>query len=81
MLPRVLAHVVRDTGEPETIAAGGERCGRRQRHDALVLGDADALARREVVELLVDAAAADGTLSPLEMKTIKRIAAALGIER
>ncbi len=36
--------------------------------------------RREVVQLLVDAAAADGKLSALELKTIKRISAALGVE-
>ncbi len=36
--------------------------------------------RREIVGLLVDAAAADGKLSPLELKTVQRISKALGIE-
>jgi uncharacterized tellurite resistance protein B-like protein len=35
--------------------------------------------RREVVEFLVDAAGADGKLSPLEFKTVTRISKALGI--
>ena len=35
--------------------------------------------RREIVELLVDAAAADGRLSPHELATVKRVTAALGL--
>jgi tellurite resistance protein len=35
--------------------------------------------RREVVSMIVDAAAADGKLSPLEMATVKRITVALGL--
>ena len=35
--------------------------------------------RREVVELLVDAASADGKLSPLEMDVVKRVTKALGL--
>lgn len=33
--------------------------------------------RREIVELLVDAASADGRLSPHEMAAVKRVSAAL----
>lgn len=33
--------------------------------------------RREIVELLVDAASADGRLSPHELATVKRVSAAL----
>ena len=33
--------------------------------------------RREIVELLVDAASADGRLSPHEMATVKKVSAAL----
>ena len=36
--------------------------------------------RREIVSLLVDAAAADGKLSAHELATVKRVAAALHIE-
>jgi uncharacterized tellurite resistance protein B-like protein len=36
--------------------------------------------KREFVSLLVDASSADGRLSPLEMATVKRITAALGLE-
>lgn len=36
--------------------------------------------RREIVELMVDAAAADGHLSALELATVKRVAAALDVE-
>jgi uncharacterized tellurite resistance protein B-like protein len=36
--------------------------------------------KREFVSLLVDASSADGRLSPLEMATVKRITAALGVE-
>lgn len=36
--------------------------------------------RREIVEMLVDAASADGRLSPHEMATVKRVSAALGLQ-
>jgi uncharacterized tellurite resistance protein B-like protein len=36
--------------------------------------------KREIVSQLVDAASADGRLSPLEMAMVKKISAALGIE-
>ena len=36
--------------------------------------------RRDVVSQLVDAAGADGRLSPLEMATVKRITKALGLD-
>jgi len=36
--------------------------------------------KRELVGQLVDAASADGRLSPLEMAMVKRISAALGVE-
>jgi uncharacterized tellurite resistance protein B-like protein len=36
--------------------------------------------KREVVSQLVDAASADGRLSPLEMAMVKRISKALGLE-
>jgi uncharacterized tellurite resistance protein B-like protein len=36
--------------------------------------------KREFVSMLVDASSADGRLSPLEMATVKRITAALGVE-
>lgn len=36
--------------------------------------------KREIVSQLVDAASADGRLSPLEMAMVKRISADLGIE-
>jgi uncharacterized tellurite resistance protein B-like protein len=36
--------------------------------------------RREIVELLVDAASADGRLSPHEMATVKRVSKALGLK-
>ena len=35
--------------------------------------------RREIVSLLVDAASADGHLSPLELEAVKRVTAALGL--
>lgn len=35
--------------------------------------------KRELVATLVDAASADGRLSPLEMATVQRITAALGL--
>jgi uncharacterized tellurite resistance protein B-like protein len=35
--------------------------------------------KREMISQLVDAASADGRLSPLEMAMVKRISAALGI--
>jgi len=35
--------------------------------------------RREIVELLVDAASADGKLSPHEMAAVKKVSAALGL--
>jgi len=37
-------------------------------------------AKREIVSELVDAASADGRLSPLEMAMVKRITSALGLE-
>ena len=36
--------------------------------------------KRELLSTLVDASSADGRLSPLEMATVKRITAALGID-
>lgn len=36
--------------------------------------------RQELVSMLVDASSADGRLSPLELQTVKRITAALGLE-
>ena len=36
--------------------------------------------KRELVSQLVDAASADGRLSPLEMQMVKRISKALGLE-
>ena len=36
--------------------------------------------KREIVSQLVDAASADGRLSPLEMQMVKRISKALGLE-
>jgi uncharacterized tellurite resistance protein B-like protein len=36
--------------------------------------------KREFLSLLVDASSADGRLSPLEMATVKRITAALGLD-
>lgn len=36
--------------------------------------------KRELVATLVDAASADGRLSPLEMSTVKRITSALGVD-
>jgi uncharacterized tellurite resistance protein B-like protein len=36
--------------------------------------------RREIVELLVDAASVDGRLSPHEMATVKRVSKALGLK-
>jgi len=36
--------------------------------------------KREIVSQLVDAASADGRLSPLEMAMVKRITTALGVE-
>jgi uncharacterized tellurite resistance protein B-like protein len=35
--------------------------------------------RREIVELLVDAASADGRLSPHELATVKKVSAALRV--
>jgi len=35
--------------------------------------------RREIVELLVDAASADGKLSPHELAAVQRVTAALGL--
>jgi uncharacterized tellurite resistance protein B-like protein len=35
--------------------------------------------RRGIIELLVDAASADGRLSPHELATVKRVSAALGL--
>jgi uncharacterized tellurite resistance protein B-like protein len=36
--------------------------------------------KREILDVLVDAASADGKLSPLEMQTVKRITAGLGVK-
>jgi uncharacterized tellurite resistance protein B-like protein len=36
--------------------------------------------KRELISTLVDASSADGRLSPLELATVKRITAALGVE-
>jgi len=36
--------------------------------------------KRELVGMIIDAASADGRLSPLEMATVKRITAALGVD-
>jgi uncharacterized tellurite resistance protein B-like protein len=36
--------------------------------------------KRELLSTLVDASSADGRLSPLELATVKRITAALGVE-
>jgi len=36
--------------------------------------------KRQVIEMLVDAASADGKLSPLELQTVKRITAGLGVK-
>jgi uncharacterized tellurite resistance protein B-like protein len=36
-------------------------------------------AKREIVTMLVDAASADGKLSPLEMQAVKKITQALGV--
>ncbi len=36
--------------------------------------------RRGIIELLVDAASADGRLSPHELATVKRVSAALGLK-
>ena len=36
--------------------------------------------KRELVSTLVDASSADGRLSPLELATVKRITAALGLD-
>ena len=36
--------------------------------------------KRELLSTLVDASSADGRLSPLELQTVKRITAALGLE-
>lgn len=35
--------------------------------------------RREIISTLIDASAADGRLSPLELDTVKRVAAALEV--
>lgn len=60
---------------------------RRRVIDLKGLDDADAIVgqlsieeRRDVVSVLVDAASADGKLSPLEMSTVKRVSKALGLE-
>jgi uncharacterized tellurite resistance protein B-like protein len=37
-------------------------------------------AKRELMVMVVDAASADGRLSPLEVQTVKRITAALGLD-
>ncbi len=44
-----------------------------------LVGALSADERREIVELLVDAASADGKLSPHELAAVKRVTAALGL--
>ena len=44
-----------------------------------IVGALSADERRAIVELLVDAASADGRLSPHEMAAVKRVTAALGL--
>jgi uncharacterized tellurite resistance protein B-like protein len=44
-----------------------------------IVGALSADERRELVELLVDAASADGRLSPHELAAVKRVSAALGL--
>jgi uncharacterized tellurite resistance protein B-like protein len=46
----------------------------------LVVAKLSAEDKRELVSTLVDASSADGRLSPLEMESVKRITAALGLE-
>jgi uncharacterized tellurite resistance protein B-like protein len=45
-----------------------------------VVAKLSAQERRDLLGMLVDAASADGRLSPLEMQTVKRITVALGLE-
>lgn len=45
-----------------------------------VVAKLSAQERRDLLAMLVDAASADGRLSPLEMQTVKRITVALGLE-
>jgi uncharacterized tellurite resistance protein B-like protein len=47
--------------------------------DAIVRG-LSADERREIVALLIDAAAADGRLSPHELETAKKLTTALGLD-
>lgn len=44
------------------------------------LADLSNTDKQELISQLVDAASADGRLSPLEMAMVKRITAALGVE-
>lgn len=44
-----------------------------------IVGALSADERREIVELLVDAASADGKLSPHELAAVQRVSAALGL--
>ena len=44
-----------------------------------IVGALSADERREIVELLVDAASADGRLSPHELAAVQRVSAALGL--
>lgn len=44
-----------------------------------IVGALSADERREIVALLVDAASADGKLSPHELAAVKRVTAALGL--
>ena len=44
-----------------------------------IVGALSATERSELVELLVDAASADGRLSPHELAAVKRVSAALGL--
>ena len=59
---------------------------RRIVHDLEGADEADAIVkglsveeRRDIVSALVDAASADGKLSPLEMDVVKRVTQALGV--
>jgi uncharacterized tellurite resistance protein B-like protein len=59
---------------------------RRLVHDLDGIDEADALVktlpideRREIVSQLVDAASADGKMSPHEMEVVKRVTKALGL--
>jgi len=73
-----LDHMMQSLGLSET--------ERRTVYDLEGLDDAEAIVkalpieeRREIVSQLVDAASADGKLSPLEMDVAKRVTRALGV--